>query len=444
MTESEVRPVVATAPIGLAPGAQSMPRVATAAFVGSTIEFYDFFLYGTAAALVFGKTFFPALGSAAATAASFATLGVAFVARPVGALIFGHLGDRLGRKRTLVATLLMMGVATILVGLLPTAGKIGVLAPVILVVLRILQGIAAGGEWAGAALFTVENAPADKRGFWGMFPSLGGGAALILGGAAFLATDLSMSQEAFVSWGWRIPFLASAVLVVIGFWIRFRTEEPKVFSDAVKRSGTARLPVAEAFRRQPREILLATGTVVMVPTFTYIGSSYLTSYGTSVLHLGFTSVLWVAILGGATISAGIVVGAVLSDRVGRRRVIICAAAVAVAWSLMLFPILNTGSVGAFALGAGVTMFLSGVAYGPMGAYLPELFQTRYRYTAAGFSYSFAQIIGGAVPPLIAAAVIAAYGSVVFSLILAAFCLLSLCCVSVLRESRATALTDVFP
>jgi MFS family permease len=420
---------------------QSAKRIAFAAFAGNAIEFYDFFIYGTAAALVFGKTFFPALGSAAAVVASFATLGVAFVARPLGSILFGHLGDRVGRKKTLLATLLTMGTATVLVGLLPSAATIGVVAPICLVLLRIMQGLAAGGEWAGAVLFATENAPAGKRGLYGMFAPVGGAAALVLGGGAFLVVDLSMSHESFQAWGWRIPFLASAVLVLVGLYIRLRTEEPEIFTNEVKRSGRSPIPFAEAFRRQPREILLAAGMCVSVPTFNYLGASYLTNYGTSVLKLSFHTVLVVGIVGGFAIGAGIVLGGIWSDRVGRRRVIMTAIVAAVVWACLLFPVLNIGTPVAFGIGAAVTMFLAGLANGPQGAFLPELFHTRYRYTAAGFSYNLASILGGAIPPLIAAAVIAAYGSFAFSLVLVAFCLLSLVCLLGLRETRGSDLVD---
>ncbi|MEU6644087.1 MFS transporter [Saccharomonospora sp. NPDC046836] len=416
-------------------GGSSMPRIAIASFTGSVIEFYDFFIYGIAAALVFPHIFFPALGSAAGTVASFATLGVAFVARPIGSILFGHFGDRLGRKKTLVTTLLMMGIATVLVGLMPTAGQIGVVAPICLVVLRIVQGLAAGGEWAGAVLFAAENAPREKRGFWAMFPSLGGGAALVLGNATFLLTGLGMSNETFMSWGWRIPFVASAVLIVVGLWIRLRIDETPVFATQLARRETSRLPFFEALRRQPKQILLASGMVIMVPTFTYLGSSYLTNYGASALDLPRTAVLAMGVGGGVAISLGIVVGAVLSDRVGRRRVILTGAILAVTWSLALFPIVDIGSTWAFGLGVFLTMFISGVAYGPMSALMSELFHTRYRYTAAGFSYNAAHIVGGAIPPMVAAAITAAYGGFVFGLCLAALCTVSLLCVRALAETR---------
>jgi MFS family permease len=412
-----------------------MTRVATASFIGTVIEFYDFGIYGTAAALVFPQIFFPALGPAAGTVASFAALGVAFIARPFGSILFGHFGDRFGRKKTLIATMLLMGLSTVLVGLMPTATQIGVAAPILIVVLRVLQGLAAGGEFAGAVLFSSEHAPKGKRGFWSMFPSFGGGGAIILANATFFVTALAMSNETFAAWGWRIPFLASIVLVGVGLWVRLRIDETPVFRNQVARAGISRIPFLEAFRRQPRQVLLATGTATMVFALTYIGGTYLVSYGTAVLKLPRTYVLGIAIVGGVAISIGVVLGAVLSDRIGRRWVIVGVACVAIVWALALFPILDLGSRAAFAVGLPVTMFISGVATGPLGAFLSELFPTRYRYTAAGFSYSLAGMLGGGVPPLVAASIIASLGGFAFGVIMAAVCVVSLLCVLAIGETR---------
>ena len=412
-----------------------MKRVATASFIGTVIEFYDFGIYGTAAALVFPQIFFPALGPAAGTVASFAALGVAFVARPFGSILFGHFGDRLGRKKTLIATMLLMGISTILVGLMPTAAQIGVLAPILVVALRVLQGLAAGGEFAGAVLFTSEYAPKAKRGIWAMMPSLGGGGAIILANLTFFITAVSMSPESFAAWGWRLPFLASFLLVAFGLWVRLRTEETPVFRHQVARDGTAKVPFVEAFKDNPRRILLATGTITMVFALTYIGGTYLVSYGTAVLKLSRPYVLGIAILGGVAISAGVILGGALSDRIGRRWVIVGVACVAAVWALALFPILDLRTRAAFAVGLPVTMFLSGIATGPVGAFLSELFPTRYRYTAAGVSYSLAGMLGGGVPPLVAASIISAFGGFAFGVILACVCLISLACVMAIGETR---------
>jgi MFS family permease len=418
-----------------------MKRVAAASFIGTVIEFYDFGIYGTAAALVFPQIFFPALGPAAGTVASFAALGVAFVARPFGSLLFGHYGDRLGRKKTLIATMLMMGLSTILVGVMPTAAQIGVLAPVLVIALRVMQGLAAGGEFAGAVLFSSEYAPKAKRGIWAMMPSLGGGGAIILANATFFLTAVLMSPESFGSWGWRIPFISSTVLVLFGLWVRLKTEETPVFKTQMSRSGAADFPFVEAFRNQPRQIFLATGTIMMVFALTYIGGTYLVSYGTATLKLSRPYVLGIAILGGVAISIGVILGAALSDRIGRRWVIMAVACVATVWALALFPILDLRTHAAFAVGLPVTMFLSGVATGPLGAFLSELFHTRYRYTAAGVAYSLAGMLGGGIPPLIAAAIISAYGGFTFGVILAGVCLVSLFSALAIGETRHLDLDD---
>ncbi|MFE7566791.1 MFS transporter [Streptomyces sp. NPDC057539] len=423
------------APDGTPAKPQSMKRVASASFIGTVIEFYDFNIYGVAAALVFPKVFFPALGPVAGVVASFATLGVAFVARPFGSILFGHFGDRIGRKKTLITTMLLMGVSTLLVGLMPTSATIGVAAPVLIVILRILQGLAAGGEWGGAVLFASENAPKDRRGFWSMFPSFGGGGAIILANATFFATAVGMSDATFVAWGWRLPFLASILLIAVGLWVRLSIAETPVFQKQAEHAGVARSPFLDAFRTQPGQILLATGASTMTLSLTYVGGTYLTNYGTTVLGLSRSSVLAVAVLGGVAISVAVVLGAILSDRIGRRRTIVSVASVAVVWTLVLFPILDNRSPAAFAVGAPVTMFLSGLATGPLGAFLSELFHTRYRYTATGLSYSLAGMLGGAVPPLIAGPVIAAWGGLAFGVLLALVALTSLVCVLTIGETR---------
>lgn len=420
----------------------TMRRIAIASGTGTTIEFYDFLIYGTAAALVFGDIFFPALGPAAATVASFATLGVAFVARPFGSILFGHFGDRIGRKKTLITTLLVMGISTMLIGFMPTADQIGVAAPILIVILRILQGLAVGGEWAGATLLAAENAPKAKRGFYAMFPQFGPAIAFSLASATFLITALVMSPEAFASFGWRIPFIASFLLVAVGLYVRLAIDETPVFKGELAKGSASAVPFGEAFRTQPREILLGSGVMVMVFAFFYLAVSYLTSYGTATLKLERTTVLAIGILGGIVFAVAVAVGAVYSDRVGRRRTITIANIVAVGWALVLFPILDLGTPFAFAIGVCVTLFIAGIAYGPVGAFLPELYNTRYRYTAAGLAYNFAGIIGGAIPPLIAAAIAAAFGSYAFGVFLALLCLISVGCTLGLRETRDKEMSEV--
>ncbi|WP_280417286.1 MFS transporter [Nocardia carnea] len=420
-------------------------RVAIASCIGTTIEFYDFFIYGTAAALVFPTVFFPALGSVAATVASFATFAVAFIALPAGAMLFGHFGDRIGRKATLISTLLLMGVSTVLIGCLPTADAIGVVAPIALVVLRFGQGFAVGGEWAGANLLTAEYAPPAQRGLYAMFPQLGPAIAFALSSGTFLVTGalLGDTNEAFLSWGWRLPFLFSGVLVLIGLYMRLAIEETPVFRADRERqaaeSTTERAPFLGAWRSQAREILLSAGALAIVFAFFYMGTAYLTSYGTTTLGFSRPFVLVAGIAAAVAFAATIIVSAMYSDRIGRRKVILCSAGLATVWSLALFPLLNTGNPIAFLAGICITLMIFGIAYGPIGAFLPELFETRHRYTGAGLGYNLGGVLGGAVPPLVAAPLAASYGAFAIGIMLAAIGVLSFVCTAILTETRHRAL-----
>ncbi|MFI0446393.1 MFS transporter [Actinomadura sp. 6N118] len=420
----------------------SMRRVAVASCTGTTIEFYDFFIYGTAAALVFPKVFFPALGESAATVASFATFAVAFGARPLGAVLFGHLGDRLGRKTTLVSTLLLMGIATVLIGLLPTADSIGVAAPILLVVLRIAQGLAVGGEWAGATLLAAEHAPPGKRGLYAVFPQLGPALAYALSCATFLIVNLYVGEASptFLDWGWRIPFLLSALLVVVGLYVRLAVEETPMFKN-IERDGpggaTVRQgsPLLGAVRHQWREMLIAAGALVVVFGFFYVGTAFLTSYGTAVVKLSRSTVLMLGIVAAVSFGAATVVSGLYSDRVGRRRVLLWSCVAAVPWSFVMFPLIDTGSAAAFGFAMSVTLVILGVAYGPAGALLPEMFQTRYRYTGAGVAYNLAGVIGGGIGPILAADLSASRGGFAVGVMLGAFGLVSALSCLVLPETR---------
>ncbi|WP_231123830.1 MFS transporter [Nocardioides sambongensis] len=428
-----------------------MRRVAIASCIGTTIEYYDFFIYGTAAALVFPTVFFPALGSTAGTVASFATFAVAFIARPIGAILFGHYGDRLGRKRTLVSTLLLMGLTTVAIGLLPTAAAIGVLAPIALVVLRFLQGLAVGGEWAGANLLTAEYAPADKRGFYAVFPQLGPALAFALSSATFLASDaiLGTSDSAFMDYGWRIPFIASALMVIVGLYIRMNIEETPAFTAEVDAATPAEgqrrsMPFVDVVRQQPLEILLSAGLMSVLFGFFYMGTAYLTSYGTNPDGAGLerSFVLQTGIVGALALGATTVLGGIWSDRVGRRPVIVTSGIAALIWALALFPILDLGTPLAFSAGVVVTLSIFGLAFGPVGAYLPELFETRFRYTGAGAGYNLGGVIGGAVPPLIAPGLTDAYGSIAVGVMLAVLATISIGCTVALGSRSRMARTDL--
>ncbi|MFP3606469.1 MFS transporter [Paraburkholderia sp. SIMBA_053] len=414
---------------------RQMRRIAAAGFTGTVIEYFDLQVYSIAAAIVFAHLFFPQLGKAAGTVAAFGTIGVVFVARPLGSLIFGHFGDRIGRKHTLVISLVMMGLSTVLVGLLPTSAQIGVAAPILLVLLRVIQGIAAGGEFAGAALLISENAPPGRRGFWSSMPSVGGAVAISSGALAFTVTSMTMSADAFRTWGWRLPFLASTVLLVVGLYIRMKMEETPVFAKQVSQHGVSRVPIADAFRTQPLDILL--GCMVSVPAFSmlYLVMTYVVNFGANNLHLGYTAVTVVSVVSGLIMIVGVLAGSSLSDLIGRRPTLIAGNGFAALWSLALFPTLHHGSMTSYSLTILVTMLVAGFVFGPVGAFMSELFDTRYRYTAIGVCYNAAGIVGGALPPLFAGPVIASYGAFAFGKAMGALCLVSLVCTACIRETR---------
>ena len=437
-----------TSPAGLQapPSKKTLRKVAFASAAGTTIEFYDFFIYGTAAALVFPIVFFPALGPAAGTVASFGTFAVAFFARPVGAIIFGHYGDRIGRKKTLITTLLMMGIATVLIGFIPDASTIGVAAPILLVVLRFVQGLAVGGEWAGATLLVAEYAPQGKRGLFGSFPQIGPSVAFFLASGTFLLTNLTLGDksEAFIAIGWRVPFILSAVLVMVGLWVRLSIEETPVFKNAAKApQTTTKLPVLESVKRQPREILLAGGSLTLLFAFFYMGTAYLTSYATSPtgMQLGRVEVLSTGMIASVFVAAATLASGILSDRFGRKKVIATSCILAVPWSLALFPILSANTVFAFGLGLTVTLVIFAIAYGPAGALLPELFETRYRYTGAGMGYNLAGVVGGGIVPLVAAQLAVSNGAAAVGFLLAGIGVFSVLCTLALPNREKQALED---
>ncbi|MEV7037566.1 MFS transporter [Amycolatopsis sp. NPDC051061] len=431
-----------------APAEASLARVAVASCAGTTIEFYDFFVYGTAAALVFPKVFFPALGAVSGPLASFATLGVAFVARPVGALVCGHFGDRFGRKNILVVTLLLMGVATVLIGLLPSAASIGPAAPIALTVLRFLQGFAVGGEWAGAALLAAEYAPERQRGRYAVFPQLGPALGFILASGTFLLVDvvIGAGSDAFLAYGWRIPFLSSAVLVLIGLYVRTAVAETPAFRRhqaelATADARPAPAPVRVVLRTQWRQVLLGGGVLTVLFALFYVATAYLTSFGTSATGPGLSraTVLELGIAAGVVLALTTIAAGVLSDRFGRRRTIITGFVAAVPLVLVLFAWLGGGSGLAFGVTVAAMLGVYGIAYGPIGAYLPELFATECRYTGAGIAYNLGGLLGGAVVPLAAAALSAAYGVFAVGILVAAVALVSLASAIALR-SRAELLS----
>ncbi|CAN7180266.1 MFS transporter [Mycolicibacterium frederiksbergense] len=438
------------------PDQQSLRRVGAASLIGTTIEYYDFFVYGTAAALVFPAVFFPSSSPAMGTIASFATFGVAFFARPVGSILFGHFGDRIGRKRTLVWTLLIMGLSTVLIGLLPGydqsvfglfEGGIGIWAPIVLVAMRFLQGLAMGGEWAGATLLTAEYAPKGQRGRMAVYPQLGPACAFFLASGTFWIASITIGadSETFLNYGWRLPFIASMLLVMVGLWIRLSVEETPVFKNQKRnqeREATpVKLPFGDAIRKQWKQIALAGVAMSTVFSMFYTGSTFLTSYGIGSLDMSRTSILGFGMIAAVVLGFVTAGAAIISDKVGRRKVIAVAYGAAVVWSLALFPLLDTGSPWAFLVGVTVSLAVYGVANGPAGALLPEMFESRFRYTGAGLSYNLGGIIGGAIPPILAAQIVANYSSIWVGVLLAALSAVSLAAILALPETKNNDMED---
>jgi metabolite-proton symporter len=406
-----------------------------ASFIGTTIEWYDFFIYTTAAALVFPQLFFPSFEPLAGTLASFATYAVGFLARPLGGVIFGHYGDKIGRKAMLVTTLLIMGIATFVVGLLPTYETIGIWAPILLVVLRLLQGLGLGGEWGGAVLMAVEHSPDDKRGLNGSWPQMGVPAGLVLGTGAFAAVS-AISGEAFVTWGWRVPFLLSILLIALGLYIRLAIYESPAFS-RVRESGTeARMPIVDVFRTYPKNVLLAVGSRIGIDVVFYIFAVYVLTYVSTNLglprNLGLIAISIAALIEIFTIPAF----ASLSDKIGRRPVLMAGAAFLGLWIFPFFWLLDTRSASLIILAVIVGLSLGHAAvYGTQASFYAELFGTRVRYSGASLGYQLAGIFGGALAPIIATALYAATGGPgLIGVYVAVLCLLSIVCVYLADET----------
>jgi MFS transporter, MHS family, shikimate and dehydroshikimate transport protein len=412
----------------------SIRKVVVASFIGTTIEWYDYFIYGTAAALVFPALFFPEFSELAGTLASFATFAVGFVARPLGGVIFGHYGDRIGRKAMLVLTLLIMGVATFLVGLLPSFEQVGVLAPILLVALRLVQGLGLGGEWGGAVLMAVEHSPGEQRGLNGSWPQMGVPAGLVLGTGAFAAVS-AISGDAFEVWGWRVPFLLSIILIGVGLFIRLSIYESPAFQ-RVRESGTeARMPIVDVFRTYPKNLLIGVGSRIGIDVAFYILAVYSLTHISANLGLsqsiGLIAVSIAAFIEIFTIPAF----ASLSDRVGRKPLLLSGAAFLGVWSFVFFGLLNTESTFLIILATIVGLSIGHAAvYGTQASFYAELFGTRVRYSGASFSYQIAGIFGGALAPLIATALFPVGGTTLIAVYVAAVCALSVLCYALATET----------
>ena len=372
-----------------------------ASLIGTTIEFFDFYIYATAAVLVFPKLFFPGSDPTAAMLQSFATFAIAFFARPIGSAVFGHYGDRIGRKATLVAALLTMGISTIVIGLLPTYAAIGTLAPLLLALCRFGQGLGLGGEWGGAVLLATENAPPGKRAWYGMFPQLGAPIGFFLSGGIFLLLSETLTDEQFFSYGWRIPFLASALLVIVGLYVRLKITETPDFQKVIEKNEVVKLPVATVFRQHGRMLFL--GTIIALATFVlfYLMTVFALSWGTT--KLGFTrkEFLVVQLFAVLFFALTIPFSAVLADRRGRRSTLIWVSVAIAIFGLVLAPMFGSGVTWEVTLFMAVGLGLMGMTYGPLGTMLSELFPPAVRYTGASLTFNLAGILGASLAPYIA-------------------------------------------
>jgi len=376
-------------------------RVLTASLVGTAVEFYDFYIYGTAAALVFGPLFFPSESASAQLMLSFMSFGLAFFARPVGAIVFGHYGDRIGRKSTLVASLMLMGASTLLIAFLPTYAMVGWVAPLLLCLLRFGQGFGLGGEWGGAALLAVENAPPGWRGRFGMFPQLGAPVGFIAANGLFLILGLTLSDSDFAAWGWRIPFLLSAVLVGLGLWVRLKIGETPDFAEAMEKGPPAGIPIGELLRNHVLVTLAGTFAVVACFAIFYLATAFALAHGTTVL--GYPKEQFLLIQLGAILfmAVGIIVAGYASDAVSAQRVLTWGCGATVLIGFIFGPTLASGSWWIVGLGLASALFVMGLVYGPLGVWLTDLFPVRVRYTGASMAFNLGGILGGAMAPIVA-------------------------------------------
>lgn len=397
---------MATVPAG--PDSATVRKAAFASAVGNTIELYDFLIYGTAAAVVFNKLFFPAGDPWVGALLAFATFGAGFLARPLGAGVIGHFGDVVGRKRMLVITLSVTGVCTAAIGLLPTYQQVGIWAPVLLVVLRLVQGFFLGGEQGGAVLMAVEHAPPHRHGWYGGWTFLGSPSGMFLATGAF-AGATAISGDAFLTWGWRVPFLASLVLVGVGLYVRLRLAESPEFAKIRQRGERARLPVAEAFSRSWRQILLSAGVNLGFNTFIFILTTFLLTYGTEKLGVTRGVMLLGSLCGSAAQIAGILLFSYLSDRIGRTRVMLGGGIFLTLYAFPMFWLLDTASPALIVLAMTLGYAGSAAVFGPMAAFCAELFATKVRYTGVSLGYQSGSVLGGGLSPVVATALLTASG-----------------------------------
>jgi metabolite-proton symporter len=435
---------------------RSILKVALAALAGSSIEWYDFFIYGTAAALVFPDLFFPGFGDTAGTILSYSTFAVGFVARPVGGLIFGHFGDKFGRKRALVTALILMGIGTTAIGLMPGYGTIGIVAPILLVTLRFLQGVCIGGQWGGAVLLATESAPSEKRGFYGSFAQMGVPVAVLISNIIFLIIAATLGDEALVAWAWRIPFLLSVLLIGLGLYIQLRLEDTPAFrhlqeyreqhqSEEEQREAAeaAGSPVWEVLRTYPKEIALAAGAFISINANFYLLITYILDYGTAEVGLPQSTVLTAVLISSVAGLMAIAGFAALSDVIGRRLPFIGGAVLLGLWTLFAFwPLVDSGSPGALVLALVLAQIFLSMMYGPQAAFYSEIFTTKVRYSGASMGYQFGSVFGGALAPIIATSLLAATGtSFAVGAYMAVVCAISGICAFLLAETYGRSMDE---
>ncbi|HEE6386171.1 UNVERIFIED_CONTAM: MHS family MFS transporter [Acinetobacter baumannii] len=425
-TSATAAPVVAT---------NSKTRVLFASLVGTTIEFFDFYIYATAAVIIFPHLFFPASSGSAAVLQSLATFAIAFIARPIGAALFGHLGDRIGRKATLVAALLTMGISTVCIGLLPTYAQIGIVAPLLLALCRLGQGLGLGGEWSGAVLLATENAPEGKRAWYGMFPQLGAPIGFILATGSFLLLSAAIPEQAFMQWGWRIPFIASAVLVIVGLYIRLKLHETPAFQKVLDKQKEVNIPFKEVVTKHTGKLIL--GTIAAICTFVvfYLTTVFALNWGTTKLGYARGEFLELQLFATLCFAAFIPLSAIFAEKFGRKATSIGVCIAAAIFGLFFSSMLESGNILIVFLFLCTGLSIMGLTYGPIGTVLSEIFPTSVRYTGSALTFNLAGIFGASFAPLIATKLAETYGLYAVGYYLTAASLLSLIAFLLIRETK---------
>ena len=413
----------------------STRRILLASLIGTSVEFYDFYVYATAAALVFGPLFFPASDPGVQMIASYASFGLAFFARPLGAALFGHFGDRLGRKSTLGASLMLMGGSTVAIAFLPTYAQIGWIAPLLLCILRFGQGLGLGGEWGGASLLAVENAPKGHENRWGMFPPLGAPIGFIAANGFFLLLGAALTPAQFAAWGWRLPFLASAVLVVLGLWVRLKLTETPAFREAAAHDALPPVPIAELFRHHLRATLAGTGAVIACFALFYLTTAFALSYGTTTLGHSRQAFLGIEIGAILFLALGVIVSCTLADRTGARPMLRWGFLGCAVSGLLMGPMLGATSLWIVFAWLALSLFAMGFAYGPLGGWLPSLFDAGVRYTGVSIAFNLGGILGGALAPIAAQKLAEAGGLGLVGIYLIGAALLSLGGLALLKPAH---------